>query len=111
MRRKSTTGLPPSTASVAKAHKGGRVGTGWLALCPVHDDRKPSLSIRDANGKVVVHCHAGCDQRDVIAALQARGLWDGMGCPSRRRSRRSKVAGRRLICRRDSEALLAGDES
>jgi putative DNA primase/helicase len=28
-----------------------------------------------ADGKVLVHCHAGCDQRIVIDALKARGLW------------------------------------
>jgi hypothetical protein len=41
----------------------------------VHDDRNASLSIRDGGGKVLVYCHAGCDQQQVIAALQSRGLW------------------------------------
>ena len=37
-----------------------------MARCPAHDDRKPSLSIRDADdGKVLVRCHAGCDQARV----------------------------------------------
>ena len=40
----------------------------------------PSLSISAGNdGKVLVRCHAGCDQRIVIAALQARGLWQTTG--------------------------------
>jgi predicted DNA-binding transcriptional regulator AlpA len=26
-------------------------------------------------GSVLVKCHAGCDSRDVIAALRTRGLW------------------------------------
>jgi putative DNA primase/helicase len=44
--------------------------------CPAHDDRDPSLSIRDADdGKVLVRCHAGCDQQKVIAALKGRGIW------------------------------------
>ncbi|MGH7186942.1 MAG: DUF7146 domain-containing protein, partial [Pseudomonadota bacterium] len=47
---------------------------------PVHDDREPSLSIRDADdGKVLVRCHAGCDQGRVIAALRSRGLWEEYG--------------------------------
>ena len=34
-----------------------------MARCPAHHDRKPSLSIRDADdGKVLVRCHAGCNQ-------------------------------------------------
>lgn len=54
--------------TMAKALGGIKVGQGWTALCPAHDDREPSLSIRDSHGKVLVHCHAGCDQRDAIAA-------------------------------------------
>jgi hypothetical protein len=51
------------------------VALGW-ARCPTHDDREPSLSIRDADdGKVLVRCHAGCDQERVIATLRSRGLW------------------------------------
>jgi hypothetical protein len=46
-----------------------------MARCPAHDDREPSLSIRDADeNKVLVRCHAGCDQEHVIAALRGRGL-------------------------------------
>ncbi len=49
-----------------------------MARCPVHDDRSPSLSISSGkNGKVLVRCHAGCDQHDVIAALRAIGAWEG----------------------------------
>jgi putative DNA primase/helicase len=63
--------------ALAKALGGRKAGTTWMARCPAHDDRAPSLSIADArDGKVLVRCHAGCDQRDVIAALRARGVWD-----------------------------------
>lgn len=61
---------------IAKALGGRKAGCGWTARCPAHDDRTPSLSIRDANNdKVLVRCHAGCDQESVIAALRGRGLW------------------------------------
>jgi putative DNA primase/helicase len=53
-----------------------RSGSSWMAKCPAHDDRNPSLAIRESKGKALVHCHAGCKQRDVIAALEARGLWE-----------------------------------
>lgn len=63
--------------AIAKALGGRKAGTTWMARCPAHDDREPSLSIADArDGKVLVRCHAGCDQRDVIAALRARGVWN-----------------------------------
>jgi hypothetical protein len=63
--------------TIAKALGGRKVGAGWIARCPAHDDREPSLSIRVSGGKVLVRCHAGCAQRDVIAALKERRLWDG----------------------------------
>ena len=64
-----------TAATIANALGGRKVGSGWMASCPAHDDRKPSLSIRDSDdGKVMVYCHSGCDQRSVIAALQSRGL-------------------------------------
>lgn len=50
-------------------HKGGNVH------CPAHEDPKPSLSVSEDNGKVLVKCHAGCDQGAVIKALKARNLW------------------------------------
>jgi putative DNA primase/helicase len=66
--------------TIAKALGGRKAGGGWIARCPTHDDRDPSLSIRDADGgKVLVRCHAGCDQQKVIAALKARGIWLGSG--------------------------------
>lgn len=80
--------------TVARELGGERAGQNWVACCPAHDDRRPSLSISDVNGKVLVHCHAGCDQRDVIAALKDRSLWfDGMPTRHRRASRQNKSDG------------------
>jgi len=63
--------------TLACALGGRRTGSQWVATCPSHEDSQPSLSIRDAeNGKVLVHCHAGCDQALVIGALRSLGLWD-----------------------------------
>ena len=62
--------------SIAKALGGRRAGAGWTARCPAHADSTPSLSISvSSNAKVLVHCHAGCDQAQVIGALKFRGLW------------------------------------
>jgi Toprim domain len=55
---------------------GRKFSGGWIACCPAHDDREPSLSISDSdNGKVLICCHAGCDQAQVIAELRLLGLW------------------------------------
>jgi DNA primase len=65
-----------TAASIVRAFEARRSGASWLARCPAHDDRNPSLSIREVDGKVLLHCHAGCSQRDVIEALKALGLWE-----------------------------------
>jgi hypothetical protein len=41
-------------------------GEGWLAKCPAHDDRTPSLSITEGDdGRVLLFCHAGCPTENV----------------------------------------------
>ena len=65
-----------SAALITAALGGRKSGSGWTARCPAHDDRTPSLSINEGDdGKALVHCHAGCDQEQVIAALRSRNLW------------------------------------
>ncbi len=65
-----------SAETIANALRGRKAGTGWSAHCPAHDDRTPSLSLRDSgDGKVLVYCHAGCDRGDVIAHLKVSGIW------------------------------------
>jgi hypothetical protein len=45
-------------------------GTGWLARCPAHDDRRPSLSLAEgADGRILVLCRAGCSTEAVVGAL------------------------------------------
>lgn len=42
----------------------------WLACCPAHNDKTPSLSIGiGINGKILLYCHAGCQYKDIIKAL------------------------------------------
>ena len=48
-----------------------RKGNGWMAKCPAHDDRTPSLSINEARGgKILLKCFAGCTLEAVCAALE-----------------------------------------
>ena len=56
----------------ALEHHGQRVtgsGRQRSAQCPAHEDRQPSLSITDAESRVLVKCHGGCDTDDVLAEL------------------------------------------
>lgn len=42
----------------------------WSALCPAHDDKAPSLSIRELNdGRVLLHCFAGCNVHEVLSSI------------------------------------------
>jgi hypothetical protein len=48
-----------------------RTSTGrWKARCPSHNDRSPSLSIREGeDGHVTLYCRAGCSLDAILAAL------------------------------------------
>jgi hypothetical protein len=67
-------------ATIAHALGGKRNGDGFLCRCPVphHGKRRgdcnPSLSVRDDDRQLLVHCFANCDPLDVLDALRRRGL-------------------------------------
>jgi putative DNA primase/helicase len=69
-------GTAMKAADLAQALGGKRAGRDYLAKCPAHDERTPSLAIRDGATGVLVHCFAGCSQCAVIDALAWRGLWE-----------------------------------
>lgn len=46
----------------------GRNGN-WTACCPAHEDKSPSLAIKEQDGKVLLHCFGGCSVHDVIGAV------------------------------------------
>lgn len=42
----------------------------WIATCPAHDDDSPSLNIREVeNGRILIHCFAGCGAIEILEAL------------------------------------------
>ena len=41
-----------------------------LVPCPTHEDRTPSLSIRQGQRSILVHCFAGCDGGEVMRAIR-----------------------------------------
>lgn len=51
-----------------------KVGSGWMARCPAHDDLNPSLSISEKQGTVLFFCHAGCSFRAIQRALNLKCL-------------------------------------
>lgn len=56
---------------VARLEKARRTSRdSWLACCPAHKDRTPSLTVRALDdGRILVHCFAGCGAADVMAAI------------------------------------------
>ncbi len=63
----------------------------FTACCPAHDDRNPSLSVRDSNGKMLVRCFAGCTQEEVIGALRDLGLWHSASRDQLERRKRAEL--------------------
>ena len=55
-----------NTETLASALGGRRSGSHWMAPCPTHEGRAPSLSTRDADDGTAL----------VIGELRSRGLWD-----------------------------------
>lgn len=42
----------------------------WSACCPAHNDRSPSLSIKETpDGAILIHCFAGCATEAVINGI------------------------------------------
>jgi hypothetical protein len=74
------------------SHLSGVKNTGnnkWLALCPAHDDRSPSLAIKQSDDRLLIRCFAGCGYLDVLAAvgLDASALFPER-CPDPNEPRR-----------------------
>lgn len=42
----------------------------WLACCPAHEDRTPSLTVREIeHDHILFHCFAGCEPEKIIGAV------------------------------------------
>jgi hypothetical protein len=65
-----------TAARVAEALAGRQVksdGGNYLVCCPVHEDATPSLSLRDGDRGLMVHCFVGCSPGDIYAAIRRKG--------------------------------------
>jgi hypothetical protein len=56
---------------LSRLEKVRQTGPGkWSARCPAHDDKGPSLAIRELDdGRVLLHCFAGCGAAEVLQAV------------------------------------------
>jgi hypothetical protein len=63
-------GAMSADALLERLHGVRRTGEGrWIARCPAHKDRSPSLSVRELeDGRTLVHCFGGCEVGAVLGA-------------------------------------------
>ncbi len=56
---------------LARLNKVKQSGSGrWLACCPAHDDRSPSLTIKQTDdGTVLLKCWSGCGAADIVQVV------------------------------------------
>lgn len=68
-------------ADLAEALEGRREGNQYRCRCPVHGGR--SLMVKDTDREnPVVYCMGGCEFRDIVRELEARGLWESSPKPA-----------------------------
>lgn len=111
-------------ALLARLEKVKENGPGrWLACCPAHADRSPSLAVRETpDTTILMHCFAGCPTADVLAAVgmemhdlfprRERDSWSRPVSPSQRwvpRDVLAAVAREALITLLAAEATHRGE--
>lgn len=81
----------------------------WRGNCPAHRDHKASAALRVIDEGCVVHCHAGCDWRDVLTAV---GLRPDDVQPKRAGSRKraAEAEERARLSARRSAQLMRDDD-
>jgi hypothetical protein len=88
----------------------------WSARCPAHDDRNPSLSIRETNdGTVLLKCWSGCTAAEIVAAvgLDLSDLFPRVERRERRYRDQHRLSARDAleIIRHDATVVACGGQS
>ena len=82
----------------------------YVARCPAHDDKSPSLAIKDCgDGRVLLHCFAGCETQDVLIAIGltfADLMPDRIGDEHSYKPVRQRFDARQVLAALDHEALV-----
>lgn len=88
-------------------------GNKYQAICPCHNDHEASLTITISSKKILLHCHAGCETKDIVNAIGVdyKDLFDNISNYSSRDSwityvenvvnKKSKIGNFRFIKRYD----------
>lgn len=70
----NTAALEARGREIAEAFGGRWVRGKGMCCCPAHNDRTPSLGLRLGKQAILLHCFAGCETSEVLAAFAARGV-------------------------------------
>ncbi|QRZ13739.1 hypothetical protein JWJ88_03485 [Paracoccus methylovorus] len=99
---------------ITRALRGRWHGRYGVACCPVHGDKRPSLSLADGDGgRLLARCHAGCRFDTILDALRGLGLVEGKGVytpPSAADLVRIEAAERAEAEKRERQALAVWGE-
>lgn len=86
----------------------GRNGS-WSACCPAHEDRGPSLSVKElGDGRILMHCFAGCGTDAILGVL---GLEMGDLFPERLEMPNGRLAPVRAFSAAEAMRALAYEGS
>ena len=78
----------------------------WVARCPAHEDKSPSLAIKELDdGRILLHCFAGCSVDEVVCAIGLE-LSDLFPEKIAKRERRPFDAYHILECLKDESLIL-----
>lgn len=55
--------------SISDILDGKSSGKGYMACCPAHDDKNPSLSISESDGIILLKCWSGCSVESIVSAI------------------------------------------
>ncbi len=66
--------IPPIEKLLPRLEQAKKTGADrWIAQCPAHDDKRPSLSVRELpDGTLLVKCWSGCGGADIVGAAGLR---------------------------------------
>ena len=71
MKHKHTHGGGAADLLLSRLANVKKSGNGWMSSCPAHGGHD-CLTIAEKDGRVLVHCFAGCDAREVVEAVDLR---------------------------------------
>jgi len=90
-----------------RLHKVHKNGSGYMACCPAHEDKNPSLRVTERDDKILIKCFSGCETRDIVSAigLELKDLFADSGLDTEQRQQYAATK------RREAMDVALGHES